>query len=442
MLTAKTARSLFAVASNSIKPLAASRGLATVTDQSFASVKPPPAPYSLSVSSKPAPAALKFKSGEIFHGTSFGAMKSVSGETVFTTSLVGYPESMTDPSYRGQILVFTQPLIGNYGVPGLEKDKYGLLKNFESDRIQCKGIIVNDYASRYSHWTAVESLGEWCTRHGVPAISGIDTRALVHILRDQGSTLSKFVVGEDAEKENFSKIQYSDPNKRNLITEVSTKVPVSYNPYGDVKIGVIDCGVKHNILRSLVERGAAVTVLPWDFDFNKMADQFDGIFISNGPGNPAQATEAVKNLRHALDTFHKPIFGICMGNLLLGMAAGLDIYKLRFGNRGHNVPALNLKTGKCAITSQNHGYALNDSVMPHGWEKYFTNANDGTNEGIRHKSRPYSSVQFHPEAKGGPLDTEYLFEDFLMKVRSDKLKREGEKVFIPKTIPTHAPLVV
>lgn len=417
---------------NALKPVIASRSLATVKDQSFTLNKPPPAPYA-PVSAKPTPAALKLKSGQVFNGISFGATTPVSGEAVFTTAIVGYPESMTDPSYRGQILVFTQPLIGNYGVPGIFKDEYGLLKFFESDQIQCDGIIVNDYATNYSHWTAVESLGEWCTRHGVPAISGVDTRAIVHLLRNQGSTLAKLVVGDDAKNGDFSKIQYSDPNVRNLVSEVSTAVPVSYNPFGDIKLGIIDCGVKHNILRSLAKRGASVTVLPWNFNFNKIADQFDGIFISNGPGNPTKVVETINNVRQALGTYRRPIFGICMGNLILGMAAGLDVYKLRFGNRGHNVPAINMFTGKCQITSQNHGYALQDNRMPSGWTKYFVNANDGSNEGIRHKTLPFKSVQFHPEAKGGPQDTEYLFDEFVNSVRAHKSKREGIKTFVPET---------
>jgi carbamoyl-phosphate synthase small subunit len=408
-------------------------GLATVSDKPFTITTPPTAPYA-HVKNTPTKAALKLKSGEVFHGTSFGAETPVSGEIVFTTSLVGYPESMTDPSYRGQILVFTQPLIGNYGVPGLFKDQYGLLRYFESDRIQCEAIVVNDYATRYSHWTAVESLGEWCSRHGVPAITGVDTRAIVHILRDQGSTLSKLVVGEDAVNENFNKISYIDPNVRNLVAEVSTAVPVSYNPYGDVKIAVIDCGVKNNILRSLVKRGACVTVLPWNFDFNKISDQFDGIFISNGPGNPTQAMETVNNLRKALATYKRPIFGICMGNLLLGMAAGLGVRKLRFGNRAHNVPALNMLNGKCHITSQNHGFALKDDQFPPSWMKYYVNVNDGSNEGVIHKTLPFRSVQFHPEAKGGPEDTEFLFDDFLDQIRTDKVKREGTRFFVTETV--------
>ncbi|CAO3622227.1 unnamed protein product [Cunninghamella echinulata] len=364
------------------------------------------------------PAALKLKSGQVFNGTSFGSDQSKFGEAVFTTSLVGYPESMTDPSYTGQILVFTQPLIGNYGVPGQVKDQYGLSKYFESDKIQVQGIVVNDYATHYSHWTAVESLGEWCKRFDVPAISGVDTRAITQLLRDQGSTLAQLAVGDDAHKDKHD--AFPDPNTENLVAKVSTKVPLHYHPEGDVKIAVIDCGVKQNILRCLTERGAQVTVLPWNYDFNQVKDEFDGLFISNGPGSPATCTETIQNLRIAIDTWNKPIFGICMGNLLLGMAAGLDMYKLPFGNRGHNQPALNVDTGLCYITSQNHGYALQDNVMPKGWKKLFVNANDGSNEGIQHESKPIFSVQFHPEAKGGPQDTEYLFDDFLGHVRAMK----------------------
>ncbi|RCI00643.1 Multifunctional pyrimidine synthesis protein CAD [Rhizopus azygosporus] len=366
------------------------------------------------------PASLKLKTGQIFTGTSFGAPVSTFGEAVFTTSVVGYPESMTDPSYTGQILVFTQPLIGNYGVPGQTKDEFGLLKYFESDRIQVQGIIVNDYATEYSHWTAVESLAEWCIRQNIPAISGVDTRALTQLLRDQGSTLAKICVGEDYLTDDIASTDFPNPNAENLVAKVSTKVPITYNPKGDVRIAVIDCGVKQNILRCLASRGAAVTVLPYNYDFNSVANQFDGLFISNGPGSPTYCVETIKNLQVAIETFNKPIFGICMGNLLLGMAAGLNVYKLPFGNRGHNQPALNVDTGLCYITSQNHGYALNDKDMPGQWKRLFINANDGSNEGIRHETKPFFSVQFHPEAKGGPQDTFYLFEEFLYQVRQLK----------------------
>jgi carbamoyl-phosphate synthase small subunit len=387
-------------------------------------------PVSCPASYGPLPASLKLKSGQIFTGTSFGAPVSTFGEAVFTTSLVGYPESMTDPSYTGQILVFTQPLIGNYGVPGQDKDEFGLYRYFESDRIQVQGIIVNDYAINYSHWTAVESLSEWCIRHNVPAISGVDTRALTQLLRDQGSTLGQISIGEEALINNISSINFPNPNAENLVAKVSTKVPVTYNPKGDIKIAVVDCGVKQNILRCLANRGASVTVVPHDYDFNEFAGQFDGLFISNGPGSPVMCEETIKNIKVAIETFNKPIFGICMGNLLLGMAAGLDVYKLPFGNRGHNQPALNVDTGLCYITSQNHGYALNDTAMPKGWKRLFVNANDGSNEGIQHESKPIFSVQFHPEAKGGPQDTTYLFESFLNEVHSQKVDKENYHIAI------------
>ncbi|ORX91736.1 small subunit of carbamoyl-phosphate synthase [Basidiobolus meristosporus CBS 931.73] len=403
--SSKLARNLYSV-----------RKLATITDSPVHSTSfVPPV-----VNSTSSLAALKLKSGHIFKGTSFGASQSTFGETVFTTSLVGYPESMTDPSYRGQILVFTQPLIGNYGVPGQTKDEYGLLKYFESEGIHCRGIVVSDYATKYSHWNAVESLGEWCARSNIPAISGVDTRAIVHVLRDQGSTLGQLAVG--AHDIEAPVTEFEDPNQTNLVSQVSTKTPIEYNPKGDVKIAVVDCGIKQNIIRCLVSRGAHVTLLPWDYDYNKEASKYDGLFISNGPGSPTALGAT-------------PIFGICMGNLVLGLAAGLDSYKLRFGNRGHNQPAVNVVNGQCVITSQNHGYALQDNNLPSGWAKYFINANDGSNEGIRHMSKPIRSVQFHPEAKGGPQDTEYLFNEFLEEVRADKAKRYGTSVFVEETIP-------
>ncbi|KAJ9080035.1 Multifunctional pyrimidine synthesis protein CAD [Entomophthora muscae] len=383
------------------------RSFATVSDSAVTHASGPLKPGS--------PAYLRLKSGQVFSGVSFGANSSKSGEAVFSTSTVGYPESMTDPSYRGQILVFTQPLIGNYGVPSGEKDKHGLFKFFESDGIQVEGIVVNDYATKYSHWNAIESLSQWCRRYNVPAISGIDTRAVVHILREQGSTLASIDSSPNAERVVF------DPNTRNLVAEVSTKHAYTVGS-GDIHIGVIDCGIKHNILRSLLDQNVRATVLPWDCDLPKIMHQFDGLFISNGPGNPTHVTKLIDNLRIAVDRFNKPIFGICMGNQLIGQAAGLGIYKMQFGNRGHNQPAIDVSTGRCFITSQNHGYALDDKIMPPGWRRHFVNANDGSNEGIIHESKPIASVQFHPEAKGGPEDTMYLFQTFASQVRQYKSK--------------------
>ncbi|PVU88653.1 hypothetical protein BB559_005476 [Furculomyces boomerangus] len=364
-------------------------------------------------------AHFQLKTGQIFTGGSFGANSASIGEAVFTTSLVGYPESMTDPSYRGQILIFTQPLIGNYGVPKRSRDQFGLLEHFESEQIQCAGIVVSDVATKYSHWNAVESISEWCDRSGIPAITGVDTRALVHLLRGQGSTLSALNVGSSP-LEFGGEFQWRDPTAGNLVAQVSIKSPKIYNPTGTVNIGLIDCGAKGNIIRLLCQRNARVTVLPWDYDFIPHLNEFDGLFISNGPGSPSHCTTTVKYLQQAFKVYKKPIFGICMGNQLLGLAGGFQVYKLPYGNRGHNQPVIDLSNKKCVITSQNHGYALDDTKVPPGWERSFTNANDGSNEGIRHSTLPYWSVQFHPEAKGGPLDTNYMIRDFIDNVVAHK----------------------
>lgn len=267
-------------------------------------------------------------------------------------------ESMTDPSYRGQILVFTTPMIGNYGVP-LNKAPYngqdvGVV--LESERIQCAAVVVGDVAEKFSHYTAVESLASWCYRHGVPAITGVDTRAITTLLRDQGTTLGHLAVGSDASKVAPAGHEYWDPTIENLVDQVSTKVPYVLNPSGSTKIAVLDFGAKSNILRSLVRRDAAVTVLPWNYDFNKIRDQFDGLFLSNGPGDPKHCLKAALNLRKTLEEWNKPIFGICMGHQIIGMAAGLDAYRMTFGNRGHNQPVLalasagSIKAGRVYVT--------------------------------------------------------------------------------------------
>ncbi|KAJ3119065.1 Multifunctional pyrimidine synthesis protein CAD, partial [Nowakowskiella sp. JEL0407] len=399
----------------SAKSIVFEKASSTISTRSIASVVSHEPPF--------LPATLSLKSGHSFSATSFGAplTESISGEVVFTTAIVGYPESMTDPSYRGQILVFTQPLVGNYGVPGNELDEFGLLSHFESDHIQVKAIVVNDYATKYSHWNAIESLGQWCARNGVVAISGVDTREVVTILRDRGSTLGQISINGSPDVTKFD-----DPNTRNLAAEVSTKKRVVYNKGAPVKVALIDCGVKHNIIRCLASRGVEVHLVPWDHDLLADEVKYDGVFISNGPGDPRKCDKTVANLREYIKNQPEvpiPIFGICMGNQILGLAAGFDIYKLPYGNRGHNQPALDLITGKCVITSQNHGYAVKDTVKVPGWSAYFRNANDGSNEGVRHDTLPFRSVQFHPEAQGGPLDTEYLFTDFVENVHKYKSLR-------------------
>lgn len=390
------------------------RSMATVLTST-----PPAQPSAHHPVSHATPATLHLTSGHAFKGTSFGATAPNSGEAVFTTSMVGYTESLTDPSYCGQILVFTQPMIGNYGVPGRERDTFGLLKNFESERSHVHGVIVSDLAWRYSHWKAVESLHDWMARENIPGVTGVDTRALVRVLREQGSTLADIEVDGQRVSEIY------DPNVENLVAKVSVKEPYTVNPGGDVRVAVLDYGAKGNILRSLVERGACITVMPWNYPIQKYAHEYDGVFLSNGPGNPAAVVDAVTNLRELISAYQKPVFGICMGNQLMGLAAGVKTRKLRFGNRGHNQPALNLDTGRCVITSQNHGFAIDDTVMPSGWQRWYTNVNDRSNEGIRSSSGLFRSVQFHPEAKGGPLDSMHLFDEFLAMVRAEKIKSQG-----------------
>ncbi|KAK7956944.1 carbamoyl-phosphate synthase arginine-specific small chain [Apiospora aurea] len=364
-------------------------------------------------------ATLTIRDGPVFRGTAFGANANISGEAVFTTSLVGYPESMTDPSYRGQIIVFTQPLIGNYGVPSNMRDHYNLLKYFESPHIQCAGVVVADVAEKYSHWTAVESLGDWCAREGIPAISGVDTREIVTFLREQGSSLARISIGDEYDADEDE--SFVDPGQINLVKRVSTKAPfVVEAPNPKYHIALIDCGVKENILRSLVSRGASVTVFPYNFKIQKVADNFDGVFISNGPGDPTHCQETVYNLRTLMETSQVPIMGICLGHQLLALAVGARTIKLKYGNRAHNIPALDVTTGQCHITSQNHGYAVDASSLPKEWKEYFVNLNDGSNEGMRHTSRPIFSTQFHPEAKGGPMDSSYLFDKYIEDVMAFK----------------------
>ncbi|KIY49079.1 carbamoyl-phosphate synthase [Fistulina hepatica ATCC 64428] len=385
------------------------------------------------------PAVLHLKSGQCFLGKSFGASKSIYGETVFSTSITSYTESMTDPSYRGQILVFTTPLIGNYGVPSnvapINSQDVGVV--LESQGIQCAGVIVANLSEKFSHHKAVESLSSWCERHGVPGITGVDTRAITTLLRDQGTTLGRIAVGPDAALPPPTEGDYWDPSLENLVDQVSTKTPYCLNPSGSVQIAVLDFGVKANILRSLVRRDAAVTVLPWNYDFNAIRDQFDGLFLTNGPGDPAHCMEAALKLRRTLREWDHPIFGICMGHQVIGMAAGLDAYRMTFGNRGHNQPVLALASsgsiiaGRVYVTSQNHQYALKlQDPFPQGWEPFFINCNDSSVEGIKSTAdsgKKVWGVQFHPESSGGPLDTIEMFTDFVSECRAHALQHPRVK---------------
>jgi len=348
---------------------------------------------------------LVLEDGAIFHGYSFGSKKAVTGEVVFNTGMVGYPESLTDPSYRGQILVLTYPLIGNYGVPGDEKED-NLLKYFESNKIQVQGLIISDYSEAYSHWNAKRSLSEWMMEHSIPGIFGIDTRELTKKLREKGTMLGKIIYDKET-------IDFKDPNKRNLVAEVSIKEPIVYKK-GKKRVIVIDCGVKNNIIKAFLRRNISVIRCPWDYNF--LEEKVDGIVISNGPGDPKMCQEAINHVRKTLSK-NIPILGICLGSQILALAAGADTYKLKYGHRSQNQPCVDVGTKRCYITSQNHGYAVASDTLPRDWREWFYNNNDETNEGIIHISKPFFGTQFHPEASPGPDDTEFLFDMFLRAMR-------------------------
>ena len=351
-------------------------------------------------------ATLILDDGTRFEGLSFGYEKPVAGEVVFNTAMTGYPESLTDPSYAGQLMTLTYPLIGNYGVPPFTFGSNGLPDFMESERIHAEALIVSDYSEECSHWNANETLAEWLKREHVPGITGIDTRELTKVLREHGVMMGRIVMegmGDNVESLPYSSVNYVD--------KVSCSEVIRYNEGADKTIVLVDCGVKSNILRCLIKRGVEIIRVPWNYDYTSMP--YDGIFISNGPGDPDMCGEAVDNLRRAMTLSDKPIFGICMGNQLLAKAGGAKTYKLKYGHRSHNQPVRMAGSNKCFITSQNHGFAVDDATLGSDWEPLFYNMNDGSNEGIRHKSKPWFSVQFHPEAASGPTDTEFLFDEFV-----------------------------
>jgi len=378
---------------------------------------------------------LILEDGSVFEGQSFGANKSTAGEVVFSTGMVGYPESLTDPSYLGQILILTYPLIGNYGVP--EK------KYWESDSIKVSGLIVSNYVDTPSHIQSKQTLSAWLKSEKIPALEITDTRFLTQKIRTKGTMLGKMVFRDG--------VPFYDPNKENLVVKVSIRVPTKsflHNYHTTVHgsyartVLLIDCGAKKNIERCLLKRGVRVITVPWDFDpFDKNVHlggvmpfdglraatsevvlrlrrtsevkSFDAIVVSNGPGDPKMADKTIQTIKKAIGK-NIPILGVCLGHQLLTLAAGGDTKKLKFGHRSQNQPCIMEGSKRCFITTQNHGFEV--YKIPNGFKPWFTNANDGSNEGIIHDKLPIMSVQFHPEANPGPNDTEWIFDFFLEKV--------------------------
>jgi carbamoyl-phosphate synthase small subunit len=357
---------------------------------------------------------LLLEDGTEVRGRSIGVAKPVCGEVVFNTAMSGYVETLTDPSYHGQILVLTYPLIGNYGVPAARCDS--LARPFESDRIQVQALVVQNYVDAHSHHSASRSLHEWLSDEKITGLTGVDTRALTRRLRERGTMqgwLYPAAMSADEARALASRVDM----REEVFRAVAPRAPVLYGA-GKPTILLVDVGAKDNIVRSLLARDASVIRAPWHADLATLAGQSDGILIGNGPGDPKDLATLIHQIRALLGSYRKPIFGVCLGNQILALAAGGDTYKLPYGHRGVNQPVQDLLSRRCFVTSQNHGYAVRDASLPKDWEPWFVNTNDGTNEGIRCCHLPYFSVQFHPEGSPGPHDTGFLFDDFMRLVRS------------------------
>ena len=345
---------------------------------------------------------LVLEDGTRFCGKSFGYDTPIAGEVVFNTAMTGYPESLTDPSYAGQLMVMTYPLVGNYGVPPFSIEQDGIPTFMEGEKIYASALIVSDYSACYSHWNAQDSLAGWLKREHVPGITGVDTRELTKVLREHGVMMGQIIF--DDEPDNIPTAHYEGVN---FVDQVSCKEVMTYHTGTGKKVVLVDCGVKANIIRCLINRGVEVIRVPWNYDYTTI--DFDGLFLGNGPGNPDMCEEAVTILRKQLDSSRKPICGICMGNQLLAKASGASIYKLKYGHRSHNQPVRMVGTDNCYITSQNHGYAVDATTLGQDWEELFVNMNDKTN--------PWFTSQFHPEACSGPVDTEFMFDKFIESLK-------------------------
>jgi carbamoyl-phosphate synthase small subunit len=367
-------------------------------------------------------AVLVLEDGSYFVGHGFGAAKKVSGEIVFSTSMVGYPEALTDPSYKGQILALTYPLVGNYGVPPYDLE-LGIPLYFESENIKVTGLVIHELCKQPYHWASTKTLDEWLKSENVPGIYGIDTRKLTKKLRIKGVMLGILQVYEEEQNPNLETLlkevnEVPDPNSIDLVKEVSIREPVHYEVGGSKKVVLIDCGVKNGILRNLLQRRVNVVRVPYDFSTKEILEYNpNGVVVSNGPGDPKKCVKTIECVRELVEE-NIPIMGICLGTQILALALGGDTFKMKYGHRSQNQPALDLKTGRCYITTQNHGYSVNpDSLKDTSLETWFTNANDKTVEGIKHREKPVFALQWHPEASPGPYDTEFLFDEFLKTTR-------------------------
>ena len=355
-------------------------------------------------------AVIALDDGTSFKASYFGARHPIGGEVVFNTAMTGYVETLTDPSYAGQILVTTYPLIGNYGVPSPRAGE-SLAGPYESGRIQVQGLIVQHYVDGHSHHAASRSLQRWLLDDDVPAVTGVDTRTLTRLLREHGTMHGWLYPGTMSLAEAKAQARSVDMSKE-VFYRVAPAEPVMYGS-GDLTVLLVDAGAKDNLVRSLLERQVRVVRAPWHAGLGRLAKDADGILIGNGPGDPKDLGPLIDQVRSLLADGTKPILGVCLGNQILALAAGGDTYKLPYGHRGVNQPVQDLLTRRCYITSQNHGFAVKDDSLPSDWEPWFVNVNDGTNEGIRSRVGPHASVQFHPEAHPGPTDTNFVFDDFL-----------------------------
>ena len=330
--------------------------------------------------------------------------------------MVGYPEALTDPSYKGQILTLTYPLVGNYGVPPYDLN-FGIPLYFESDRIQVQALVIHELCAEPYHWASIRTLDKWLSDEGVPGIYGIDTRRLTKKLRTHGVMLGILQICEAGEEPNIDNLlleakNIPDPNLTDLVKQVTMKEPVHYKVEGKNTVVLIDTGVKNSILRNFLKRGVSVVRVPYDFSAKEILEYKPrGVVVSNGPGDPKKCVETIACVKELVEKV--PVMGICLGNQILSLAMGGDTYKMKYGHRSQNQPALDLKTNRCYITTQNHGYAIDEKCLEKSpLECWFLNANDKTVEGVKHRSKPVFAVQWHPEASPGPYDTEFLFDTF------------------------------